>query len=111
PSPPDVDALGFVGFGFAVTVTEQLAEIPLPSCAVHVIFALPALTAFTTPLLTVATLVLDDDHLTDLFAASVGRILALIVELFPSWSDREVGFNVICATGLLVVFGSFSISD
>ena len=59
----------------SVTVIVQYALIPF--AAVAVIFALPAETAFTTPLLsTVATALSELSHVTDLSAAVCGNTVA-----------------------------------
>ena len=64
---------------FAVTVNEQVAFL-LPSTVVTVIVAEPAVFAVTTPEVeTVATLVLLDDHVTDLFVALDGETVAVRV--------------------------------
>ena len=61
---------------FAVTVNEQVAFLP-PSTVVTVIVALPVDLAVTTPdVETVATLVLLEDHVTNLFVALEGETVA-----------------------------------
>ena len=60
------------------TVTAHEACFPLPSLAVAVMVQLPTETPVTTPLLfTVATPVLLLVHVTDLFVASDGEIVAV----------------------------------
>ena len=59
---------------FSVTVTVAEALNP-PSCVVAVIVALPFLSPLIDPSLTVATLVLDDFHVTFLLLALLGHIL------------------------------------
>ena len=59
-------------------VTVASAYFPLPSFAVHVIVALPLLTEVTNPVeLTVATAGFFDVHVTDVFVALDGDILAV----------------------------------
>ena len=66
------------------TLTVQTAFFP-PSTAFAVMVAVPTETAFTTPfLLTVATLVFEELHLTALFNALFGRTVALSVLDAPS---------------------------
>ena len=61
-----------------VTVTVQLAFMPLPSFAVAVMVALPSPTAFTTPSAeTVAMLLLLVDHVRDWFVAVEGLTVAV----------------------------------
>ena len=93
-----------------VTVTPAVADVPEPSVAIHVIVALPGLIPFTVPLLTVATLVLEDVQVTSLFLASVGLTFAVIEAVFPSSIEIEEGLSSMRATGRLSMFGSFSIS-
>ena len=75
---------------FDFTVTEQVAVL-FPSTVLTVIVAVPTLTAVTTPELdTVATDVLFDDHVTDLFVAYEGVTVAVRVLVSPSVSTRLV---------------------
>ena len=61
-----------------LTVTEQLAYLPLPSFAVDLTVAVPLETAVTLPLSsTVATEVLLDVHVKDLSAAFDGDIVVV----------------------------------
>ena len=67
-----------------VTVTEHEALFPLPSAAVTVMVAVPALTAVTSPFAsTVATLVLLLSHVTFLLVASSGCTVAVKISLWP----------------------------
>jgi hypothetical protein len=59
-----------------VTTTVQEALLPLPSVAVAMIFADPMDTAVTTPLLTVATLLLELVQFMSLFVVLSGQIVA-----------------------------------
>ena len=64
--------------GVLSTITLQLALVPLPSLALQVIVAVPADFAVTRPLLlTVATDVLLDDHVTLLSVALLGETVAV----------------------------------
>ena len=64
-----------------VTVTEQVAFLPLPSVAEAVMTAFPLPTAVTFPVvLTVATAVLEDDHK---ISASEGSTVATSVSASP----------------------------
>ena len=87
---------GFV-VDLAFTITGQLADTPEPSTAVQVIVVEPSLIAVTLPLSsTVATSGLEDTHLTELFVALLGAIVAVILEEFPSTKLRpSLGFKVI----------------
>lgn len=67
-----------------LTVTLHVAVLPLPSAAVAVMLAVPAATGVTTPaVLTVATEVLLDDHVTFLLQAPDGVAVAVSVEVLP----------------------------
>ena len=64
------------------TVTEQDADLPLPSLAVAVMVAVPLETAVTVPFWsTVATEVLEEDQVRDLSLAEVGAMVANKVEV------------------------------
>jgi hypothetical protein len=77
------------GTAAAETVTAQVAVL-LPSLVLTVIVALPAAWAVTTPYVeTVATEVLLDDQVTDLFVALVGLTVAVKVSLPPTDSERD----------------------
>ena len=81
--------LVITGICFAVTYTFIVALYPLN--VVTVIFAEPSLTAVIIPaLLTVATCVLSEDHLTVLFVALAGLTVAVIFSVFPSSNITEV---------------------
>ena len=68
------------GVTFLLTVTEQMADFP-PAVAVMV--TVPAATAVTVPLLTVATDWLDVDQLTALFVALEGLTVAVRLAVPP----------------------------
>ena len=70
------------GAGGVGTVTVQVAVL-LPSSVVTVIVAVPAETAVTTPSVTVATLELDEDHVTFWLSALDGEIVAVNVSELP----------------------------
>jgi hypothetical protein len=72
-----------------VTVTEHVAVL-LPSTVVTVITVLPADTAVTVPLDTVATAGALLLHVTLLFVALEGVMVALRVSLPPTVKDRLV---------------------
>jgi len=81
--------------GAFVTVTEQVAFIPLPSDAAQVIVAVPRPTTVTTPFETATTDVFEDVHVTA-FVALVGAIVAdMVVAELIKVSGKFVGFNVI----------------
>ena len=65
-----------------VTVTSHVA-VWLPSSVVIVMVALPADSAATVPLSTIATAVLFELHLTFLFVASVGKTVAVNFAVAP----------------------------
>ena len=96
-------ASGITIFSFAaVTVTAQLAVNP-PSVVVTVIVAVPADFAVTTPdVETVATAVLLDDHVTDLFVALEGEIEAVRDDVSPTAIDRDVLLMETPVTGTAV---------
>ena len=82
-----------------LTVTVQVAVTPLPSWAVAVIVAVPALTPVTTPLeLTVATDVLELDQVTALSAALLGVTVAVKVVVAPTLMLAVVLFSVMPLT-------------
>jgi hypothetical protein len=56
----------------------------LPSAVVTVMVALPAATPETTPPLTVATLVFEEDQVTFLFVASLGETVAVRFVVEPT---------------------------
>lgn len=70
------------------TVTVQVAFLLLSAAEVQVMVAVPAPTALTTPLLTVATEVLLLDQVTLRLGASLGDTLAYRVALLPGLSER-----------------------
>ena len=80
-----------VAVGVAFTFTMQEAEMPLPSFAVTVITAEPALTPFTFPfLVTVATFLLEEDHFTSLLVALDGDATAVSFFVFPFTTVMEL---------------------
>ena len=66
------------------------------------IVAVPALTAVTTPLLTVATLVFDDDHVTFLLVALFGNTVAVNVLVCPTVNVALLSLNETLVTGTVV---------
>ena len=83
----------------------QVAVLPLPSDALQVMVAVPAALAVTNPeLLTVAMLVLLEDHVTDLFVALLGVIVAESCLVFPTIRDAEVALSEMPVT-LTMVWG------
>ena len=75
-------------------MTLQVAVLPLPSDALQVMVAVPAALAVTNPvLLTVAMLVLLEVHVTDLFVALLGVIVAVSCLVFPTIRDVEVALS------------------
>ena len=76
--------MAVVAVAGAVTTTLQVAFFPLPSFAFTVIVAVPAFFPVTFPFeLTVAIFLLEEVHVTDLFAAFVGATVAYNVLLYP----------------------------
>ena len=67
----------------------------MPLLVVAVIVAVPAPTAVTVPLLTVATLVLLELHVTALFVALDGVMVAVSVSDCPFWRAVDVLFRLI----------------
>ena len=83
-----------------VTVTLQLALLPLPSFAVTVIVAVPGPTAVTLPFeSTAATDVLEDFHVTALLLALLGLTVTVKVSVAPVFRLRLVLFTEIPVTG------------
>ena len=83
-----------------LTVTLQLALLPLPSFAVALIVAVPGPTAVTFPLeSTVATAVLEDFQVTVLLLALLGLTVTVKVSVAPTFIFNVVLFNVIPVTG------------
>ncbi len=78
---------------FLDTVTLQVA-LTEPSTAVTVIFAVPALTALTTPFFTVATFILSLSHVTFLLVALLGNTVAIKVFSSPSAKLRLTSLKV-----------------
>ena len=83
-----------------------------PSFVFTVIVAVPAALAVTIPEEdTVATEVLFEDHVTDLFVASEGSTVAIRVSESPSVIVREVLFKETEVTGLLTVTAHDAVFD
>ena len=85
------------------TVISHVAVL-FPSTVVTVIFAFPSPTAVTTPFSTVAASVLSDFHVTDLFVALSGVIVAINVVCSPTLNSPVCEFNDILST--LITSGS-----
>ena len=78
---------------------EQVAYFPLPSSALQVMVALPSPLAVTRPEeLTVATLLLLVDHVTLLFVALLGDMVAVSCWVSPTVKVAEVVFKLILVT-------------
>ena len=93
----------FVGFTEA-TVTLQVAVQP-PSAVVTVIVAEPAAQAVISPLFTVATLGLLDVHVTLLFVALAGAIIALsFCDILAETKDKEALSKVTPVTFTMSLF-------
>ena len=98
----DVDSATSSAFGAAVTVTAHVAVKSVPSFVVAVISALPAAFAVTFPSVsTVATVLLEDVHVTFWFA-SAGVTVAESIAVFPSVKDR-FSESTVMAVALVVV--------
>ena len=81
------------------TVTEHVALFPLPSLALQVMIAEPEDLAVMSPeLLTVATLVLLDDHVTLLSVALEGETVAVNCFVSPTDIDAEDALSNILLT-------------
>jgi hypothetical protein len=86
------------------TVTLQVAFLPLPSFALHVMVAVPVPTAVTFPLeSTVATLLSLEVQLTFLLVAVDGFTVFVSVKEFPFISDNAVTFRLTLVTGFVTV--------
>lgn len=83
------------------TVTSHVAVL-LPSAVVTVIVALPAETAVTTPLETVATDVFNDVQVTVLLVAFSGATVAVKVSVAPTSSVVSVLFKLTPVTAFTV---------
>ena len=92
---------------FIISFTVMVDVAVLPLTVVAVILAVPALTAVTLPLFTVATLLLLLDHLTVLSVASVGLTVAVIVLDSPLFKERADVFNEI-EVGILSLGKTFT---
>jgi hypothetical protein len=85
-----------------VTVTEQLAVLLFAVFAV--IVAVPIFTPVTTPALdTVATLVLDELHVTVLLSASAGETVAVSAVVLPISTTAVVALSVSPVAGMVFV--------
>ena len=96
-----LDALSVIDVGFTFSFTDMLhvACFPLPSFALHVIVAVPADFAVTSPVDdTVATDVSSDVQLTLLLVAELGLTAALSCVVSPTYREAEVLFSVILVT-------------
>ena len=89
------------GITFALMVISQVADT---SPAFAVIVTLPALSAVTTPSLTVATVSSDDVQTTVLSVAFSGVTVAVSVSVSPSVSSAVVLSRVIPVAGITFVF-------
>ena len=78
----------------SVTVTVQVAVLPLPSVAEAVIRAVPGATAVTTPPLTVATLSLSELHASAGVVTVTGARLAVSFAVAPCSRERVVRSSV-----------------
>ena len=86
------------GANGATTVIAQVADTPL-LVLVAVIVTVPEAIAVTTPLAsTVAIEGLDEVHVTSVFNASLGVIVAVIVTVSPTSNVALVGLRVIIVT-------------
>jgi hypothetical protein len=108
-----VISLPMYAIQFTSSRSSKLMEIPLtgivtftlhdavnlPSPAVAVMVALPAPTAFTTPLVTVATVLSLLDQVTSLFVALAGATVAVNVSEDPFACESEVLSRVTPVTG------------
>ena len=95
-----------------VTVNVQEALIPLPSAAVAVIVALPALMAVTVPSsLTVAMLVSLLSQVTPRLVASSGFTVAIRVSLLFSCKVRLSLFSSKSVTGMNAGFSIFKVNS
>jgi hypothetical protein len=88
--------------GGGLTVTAQVAVCP-PSWVVTVIVAVPAATAVTVPLFTVATAGLFDDQLIAGLVAFAGTMLADRVVVPPGVRFKAVVFSLTPVTGWITV--------
>ena len=95
------------GSSFGNTVISHTAVL-FPSTVVTVIFAFPSPTALTTPLFTVATFVLSELHVTFLFVALLGVIVATNVTVSPIFNSSFCEFNVTFSTFITSGSGSSS---
>ena len=90
----------FFSIGTSVTVTLHVWLTLLPSNAETLIFAVPALTAFTIPFSsTVTTFLLVDSHFTAGSDALAGNTVAVNCRVSATFILREAGLIVIAVTG------------
>ena len=95
------DALSVIEVGFTYSFTDivQVACVPLPSFALHVMVAVPTDLAMTNPLdATAATDASSDDQLTLWLFAELGLTVALSCMASPTCIEAEVLFNVMLVT-------------
>ena len=93
------------------SVTVIVADaVLLPSAVVTVIFAVPAALAVTVPLDTVATDVFDEDHVTFLFVAFEGEIVAVNVVVLPTSKVALVLFKDTPVTATVVDEGCVTLT-
>ena len=96
-----LDALSVMEVGVTSSFTDMLhvACFPLPSFALHVMVAVPADFAVTSPVdETVATEVSSDVQPTFLLVAELGLTVALSCVVSPTCREEEVLFNVMLMT-------------
>ena len=87
-----------------ITVTSQIEEVPYPSAAVQVIVQVPSPFAVITPSEeTEATLLSEEDHVTDILPAVVGVAVAVIVLVSPTHREAVVSLKAISVTGCFTV--------
>ena len=88
-----------VGFTYSFTDMLHVACFPLPSFALHVIVAVPADFAVTSPVDdTVATDVSSDVQLTLLLVAELGLTVAVSCVVSPTYREAEGLFSVMLDT-------------
>ena len=88
----------------ALTVTVDVAVL-FPSFVLQVIVACPTAVPVTTPVEeTVATLLFEELHVTDLFVALLGEMVSVKVLVLPTLTDVLVGdtLTLVTATGVVL---------
>ena len=93
-----------------LTVTSHVDFVPYPSAAVQVIVQVPLPFAVITPFEeTVATLLSEEDQLTDVLFAVVGIAVAVSVFFFPTHRETVSSLRAMAVTCCFTVIVHFAV--